>query len=298
MRKPFIISVATAAFLILGQAAPNLSAHAQAPITIKAGQEAKVTADSLNIRSTPSTRSSVIGTFKQGKVILVKNVTNGWAEVSYNNKPAYVSATYLQPVTVPGQKGVVTASTLNVRTAPSTSGKVIGSVKKNATVIITKKLSNGWIEISYQGKAAYVSGQYVTEGIVPKPQPSQLSAYEQKVVELTNAERTKYGLPALTVDTQLSKVARMKSEDMYKQNYFNHTSPTYGSPFDMMHSNSITYRMAGENIAMGQPTPEEVVKAWMNSPGHRANILKDGYTSIGVGYVASQNIWTQEFIGK
>ncbi|MDC2864029.1 CAP domain-containing protein [Bacillus sp. BP-3] len=125
-----------------------------------------------------------------------------------------------------------------------------------------------------------------------------LSAFEQKVVDLTNAERTKQGLPALKVDTELSKVARIKSEDMQKNHYFDHTSPTYGSPFDMMKQFGISYKSAGENIAQGQRTPEEVVQAWMNSAGHRANILNSGYTHIGVGYVENGNYWTQEFISK
>ncbi|WP_243521209.1 CAP domain-containing protein [Bacillus pseudomycoides] len=125
-----------------------------------------------------------------------------------------------------------------------------------------------------------------------------LSEFEQRVVELTNAERTKQGLPALKVDAELSKVARAKSEDMQKNNYFDHNSPTYGSPFDMMKKFGISYKSAGENIAQGQRTPEEVVQAWMNSEGHRANILNSGYTHIGVGYVESGNYWTQQFITK
>lgn len=127
---------------------------------------------------------------------------------------------------------------------------------------------------------------------------SSVSAFEKQVVELTNAERAKNGLPALTLDTNLSKVARAKSEDMSKNNYFDHTSPTYGSPFDMMKQFGISYKAAGENIAKGQTTPEQVVKAWMNSEGHRANILSDKFTHIGVGYVANGNYWTQQFIGK
>ena len=127
---------------------------------------------------------------------------------------------------------------------------------------------------------------------------SQLSAFEQQVVDLTNAERAKNGLPALKVDVNLSKVAREKSSDMQRNNYFSHQSPTYGSPFDMMKKFGITYKSAGENIAMGQKTPSEVVQAWMNSEGHRANILNGSYTHIGVGYVANGNYWTQQFIGK
>lgn len=130
------------------------------------------------------------------------------------------------------------------------------------------------------------------------PTSSSISQFEKEVVELTNAERAKYGLTALTIDTELSKVARTKSQDMKDRNYFDHTSPTYGSPFDMMKQFGINYSSAGENIAQGQTTPQQVVQAWMNSEGHRANILKASYTHIGVGYVQSGNYWTQMFIGK
>lgn len=132
----------------------------------------------------------------------------------------------------------------------------------------------------------------------PAEEAKSLSEFEQRVVELTNAERTKQGLPALQIDTELSKVARIKSEDMQKNNYFDHNSPTYGSPFDMMKKFGISYKSAGENIAQGQRTPEEVVQAWMNSAGHRANILNSGFTHIGVGYAESGNYWTQQFITK
>ncbi|WP_419465914.1 CAP domain-containing protein [Bacillus spongiae] len=125
-----------------------------------------------------------------------------------------------------------------------------------------------------------------------------ISDIEQKVINLTNEERRKNGLPDLKAYPELSNVARVKSEDMKKNNYFSHTSPTYGSPFDMIRNHGVTYRAAGENIAKGQPTPEEVVKAWMNSEGHRRNILSRNFTHIGVGYTDSGHYWTQMFVGK
>ena len=121
--------------------------------------------------------------------------------------------------------------------------------------------------------------------------------YEQQVVTLVNAERAKYGLAALTLDETLCGYARVKSQDMHDQGYFSHTSPTYGSPFDMMRAFGVSYRAAGENIAMGYATPAAVVEAWMNSEGHRANILSANYTTLGVGYVADGGYWTQWFIG-
>lgn len=131
-----------------------------------------------------------------------------------------------------------------------------------------------------------------------KEQSDQLSQFEQEVVDLTNQERAKHGLAALKVDNALSKVAREKSNDMAANGYFDHNSPKYGSPFDMMKSFGISYNTAGENIAKGQRTPAEVVNAWMNSEGHRANILNGDFTHIGVGYVENGNHWTQQFIGK
>lgn len=123
-------------------------------------------------------------------------------------------------------------------------------------------------------------------------------AYEREVVRLVNVERAKAGLPALEYDWQLSRVARYKSEDMQKNNYFAHTSPTYGSPFNMMKSFGISYRTAGENIARGYSTPAAVVEGWMNSPGHRANILNSSFTHMGVGYVKIGSYWTQMFVGR
>ncbi|KIL48850.1 hypothetical protein KP77_20610 [Jeotgalibacillus alimentarius] len=128
--------------------------------------------------------------------------------------------------------------------------------------------------------------------------PQELGSFEAQVIELTNQERSKAGLPALSADVELSAVAEEKSADMARNQYFSHTSPTYGSPFDMMKSYGINYRSAGENIAMGQQTPQQVVDAWMNSEGHRQNILSTSYTHIGVGYVENGNYWTQMFIDK
>ena len=124
-----------------------------------------------------------------------------------------------------------------------------------------------------------------------------VSSYGNEVVRLVNIERGKQGLKPLASDWQLSRVARYKSQDMRDKGYFSHTSPTYGSPFEMMKSFGISYRTAGENIARGQKTPSEVVNAWMNSSGHRANILNSSFTKIGVGYVKDGSYWTQMFIG-
>lgn len=126
---------------------------------------------------------------------------------------------------------------------------------------------------------------------------ASVRACEQEVVRLVNAERAKHGLAALTEDWELSRVARYKSQDMHDNRYFAHNSPTYGTPFRMLRAFGLSYRTAGENIAMGYAAPAAVVAGWMNSEGHRANILSSAYTKIGVGYVADGHYWTQQFIG-
>lgn len=131
------------------------------------------------------------------------------------------------------------------------------------------------------------------------PAATSLGAYENQVVTLVNQERAKAGLAPLKINTKLAGVAERKAEDLRDKNYFAHNSPTYGSPFDMMKQFGITYTSAGENIAKGQKTPAEVMNGWMNSPGHKANIMNANYTEIGVGYVTDSNgttYWVQHFI--
>ncbi len=141
--------------------------------------------------------------------------------------------------------------------------------------------------------------------IVPEPtdkpaDPSYLSQDEQNMVNLVNSERLKAGLSPLKTDANLVKLARMKSSDMINKNYFDHYSPTYGSPFDMMKTYGVSYKYAGENIA-GAPSVERAHTALMNSPGHRRNILNSNYTHIGIGVVDGGpygKMFTQLFISK
>jgi len=131
------------------------------------------------------------------------------------------------------------------------------------------------------------------------PTIDDVKALEAEVVRLVNVERSKNGLGPLTHNWELSRVARCKSQDMMNKGYFSHTSPTYGSPFRMMESFGIRFSAAGENIAKGQRTPAEVMRDWMNSPGHRANILNGSYQQIGVGVAKDKSgryYWTQMFI--
>lgn len=119
-----------------------------------------------------------------------------------------------------------------------------------------------------------------------------------EVLKIVNQERSKQGLKALTLSSKLTDVATIKAKDMRDKNYFDHTSPTYGSPFEMMRHFGIQYQSAGENIAAGQKTAKEVMNSWMNSSGHRANILNADYAEIGIGYIEGGSYgtyWVQLF---
>ncbi|WP_246066924.1 CAP domain-containing protein [Paenibacillus koleovorans] len=161
-------------------------------------------------------------------------------------------------------------------------------------------------------RIAYPNQPQVQQPAYPQPQPQQptvqtpapnanppvtgnAAQFAQEVLNIVNSERAKAGLGALTMNGALSNMAMDKAKDMYHNQYFDHISPTYGSPFDMMNRYGISFNSGGENIARGQRSPSEVMTQWMNSPGHRANILNGNFTQIGVAYYNGD--WVQEFIG-
>lgn len=129
---------------------------------------------------------------------------------------------------------------------------------------------------------------------------TQVEATEQAraVLKLVNQERQQRGLNPLVLSSTLTSIATTKAKDMADNGYFDHTSPTYGSPFDMLRRYGVQYSSAGENIAAGQKDADEVMDSWMNSSGHRENILKAEYEQIGIGYVEGGRwgtYWVQLF---
>ncbi|MDO4301594.1 MAG: CAP domain-containing protein, partial [Clostridia bacterium] len=137
----------------------------------------------------------------------------------------------------------------------------------------------------------------VTETSTETTTSSENNSMARQLLTLVNQARAENGLSALTLNDSLSNVAQKKADDMKNNNYFSHTSPTYGSPFDMIKNAGISYKAAGENIAKGQKTAEAVFNAWMNSSGHRANILNSQFTQMGVGVTSGTTYWCQMFIG-
>ena len=134
---------------------------------------------------------------------------------------------------------------------------------------------------------------------IVKPQDSEFNAaYEAEVVRLVNEERAKYGLAALIQDDGAQNVAHVRAKEIVQS--FSHTRPDGSSCFTAASDLGVTYRSAGENIAYGYATPAQVVNGWMNSEGHRKNILSASYTKIGVGSYSANGVmyWSQFFIGR
>lgn len=210
--------------------------------------------------------------------------------------------------------GLVTATALNVRTGPGTGYRVIGTVYKNEYIRVFAKIGDWYVVQTPSDQIGAVSTQYVrkitgnagattttpTTNNSTTTNNTSASSEEIELLKLINAERTKNGLGELKFNEDLLKIARLKAKDLVDKNYFSHTSPTYGSPFDMMKTYGITYKTAGENIA-GNSTLQGAVTAWMNSEGHRANILSNAYNYTGIGIVDSPKygkVLVQMFIGK
>ncbi|WP_456273119.1 S-layer homology domain-containing protein [Bacillus sp. AK031] len=122
-----------------------------------------------------------------------------------------------------------------------------------------------------------------------------------EILRLTNIERAKVGAPPLKISTEVQPVAMLKAKDMAVNGYFSHTSPTYGSPFDMLKSFGVSYMRAGENLFAGDSSPSVAVSSWMDSQGHRENMLNPHFTHMGVGYAEGgpyRYYWVQMFITK
>ncbi|WP_058485907.1 CAP domain-containing protein [Defluviitalea phaphyphila] len=194
----------------------------------------------------------------------------------------------------------ITAYFLNVRTGPNTSYPVIGHLKRGQIVDVIGSL-NEWYVVhlpndsvgvisskytraySYHNKAEI--NEYNIENTVPTINNN--IAKEEIMLEYINNEREKEDLPPYVMDEDLLYIAKIKAKDMADNNYFSHVSPTYGSPFEMMKKFGISYSIAGENIA-GNTSVKNAHDAFMNSPGHRANILSKNYNKIGIGIVPDE----------
>ena len=236
-----------------------------------------VTASALNIRKGPGLSYDVIGKVYKNEFIRVYAKVGDWYVIQTEDDIiGAVSKDYVKPIYPQAE---------------------------NATENVTDESDNNTAN-SQEQSSVNISNSEEQNNIqasgVSQEELNLLSADEQAVFDLINSKREENGLPLLEIDEELQNVAKTKALDMVENNYFSHTSPTYGSPFDMVKSYGIKYKTCGENIA-GNSKVSGAVDAWMNSEGHRANILNKNYNYTGIGVVSSPiygKIYVQLFIGK
>lgn len=209
--------------------------------------------------------------------------------------------------------GLVTATTLNVRSGPGVQYKIVATVNQNEYIRVFAGVGDWYIvqvEGDYIGAVSkkYIKPIYASSSNTSGNQTSTgsqttdstMNSDEKEVLELINKQRTNNGLKPLQIDYEVQRMARIKAQDMVDNNYFAHESPIYGTPFNMLTSFKISYKTAGENIA-GNSSNSGAVQAWMNSSGHKANILNSSFTYTGIGVVNSSKygkVYVQVFIGK
>ena len=246
--------------------------------------------------------------------ICFESTTQSKPEVTTENTTQSVKPTYTTEATTESTtqsvkptyttEATTESTTQSVKptyTTEATTESTTQSVKPTYTTEVTTESTTQSVKPTYTTEATTESTtQKVTETSTETTTASANvnSSTAKELLNLVNKARAENGLSALTLNSNLSAVAQKKAEDMKNNNYFSHTSPTYGSPFDMIKNAGINYKTAGENIAKGQKTAEAVFNAWMNSSGHRANILNSRFTQMGIGVTDGSNkYWSQMFIG-
>lgn len=238
---------------------------------------AVVTAAKLNVRQGAATTHPVVCQLSKGQTVTIIGKMGEWYAVYVPGKNC-VGAAMAKYLKTSG--AAKTPAATPKTTAPKTTTPKTTTPKTTTPKTTTPKTTT-------------------PQGGTTTPSAT-LSAEEQQMLDLVNKARSDAGVAALKADGELMKVARLKAQDMVDKGYFSHQSPTYGSPFDMMRQFGISFKSAGENIA-GNKTVEGAFNAWMNSEGHRKNILNGNYDYTGIGIVSSPTygkMFVQMFIKK
>lgn len=223
-----------------------------------------------------------------------------------NNQGSMISATYEKADI---DYAVVTADAV-VKSGTSANASNMLTLKRGTAVKVLGKIDSWYVVLPSNNIVGLIPISSTVPQTTAAPQTipnvqnttgtSTLASDETNMVSLVNAERAKIGASALSINPQLTQIARLKSQDIATKNYFSHTSPTYGSPFEMMKTYGISYLYAGENLALNA-TVQAAHQALMNSPGHKANILNKNFNQVGIGVVTKSDgsrVYTQMFIGR
>lgn len=268
-----------------------------------------VTTANVNLRFNPSTTSSskiklvnknsalkIVGTIDNFNIVQLESNDVGLISKDYikSSDEAPKSAKTYENLTK--FYATVNAPNVALRAGPATSFKVNERLKEGTKVEVIGRIENFYTVVTENNNVGMIREDLLNKSSAQSPDETE----KDVILRLINEERKKAGRPLLTVDSTLEKAAQTKADDMVKNNYFSHTSPTYGSPFKMIQDFGISYKSAGENIA-GNPSIEAAVESWLKSDEHKKNILSNAYNYVGIGVANSKTygyIIVLMFIGK
>jgi uncharacterized YkwD family protein len=276
-----------------------------------------ITNEIVNFRSSTSVvPGSVISTLsKNTKLKIVGTIDNFYIVQLESNKVGcidkrYITINNVKPSTIDYTSvlkytATVVNDSTNVRRGPSTNFTRVTRLNKGTKVTVIGKVNSFSLIIYGTNKIGMVESSLISKTIISNNTQNNSNtstnlSNEDLLLKYINDERIKNKLPVLKTDNRLQEIAELKSKDMVSNDYFSHTSPSYGSPFNMMKNFGITYITAGENIA-GNSTMKKIFDSWMESENHRKNILSNAYNYIGLGVVNSERygyIATSMLIGK
>lgn len=265
--------------------------------------------ENVNFRSIPSTTSGKIRILSKGTSIkMVGTLDNFYIVQLGTNEVGVVYKSYITSISsapvgastytmITKKAATVAGDSVNYRRGPGTNFTTIAKLSKGIKVTIIGYISDWYLCITSSGTVGMIKKSLVTTsttssntgtstGTTTTTTVVKGDTNEELVLKLINQARASAGLKALTMDANILKIARLKATDMVNKGYFSHSSPTYGSPFAMMKTYGISYKVAGENIA-GNPSIEAAVNSWLNSSTHRENILSNSYNLIGIGVTKS-----------
>ena len=315
-KKTTIIVIVTVVFILV------FSTIFAATITHFA-PEYGITTANVNLRNRPtSDYSSFVRTLSPDtKIKIVGSIDNYYIVQLESNEVGIISKDY---ATITGNKtdnlvytdyspfyATIKGDNTIVRGGPSTSFKVYGKLNAGDKVYVIGAIENFLLIITQDNLVGMVRNdlleyysenvqENIQEEIQPENTTSNSKADVSYILEKINVARAEYGLPALTLDSLVTATAQTKAKDMVENNYFSHTSSTYGSPFEMMQNAGITYIAAGENIA-GNNDIDDAINSFLTSEEHSKNILSNSYNYIGIGIEKSNTygyIIVLMFIGK
>lgn len=284
----------------------KISAYGATNLNIQYG----VTTANVNLRKAPNLdTSTIVFTIPTNTNLeIVASLDNFYIVFLSDGKVGFVSKDYItikekqnnfpEFVTLDKYFATANSNSINLRGGPSTNFQIYGKIKNDEKVEVLGKINDFFLVLTKNNTIGMIREDLISKDF--NISDEQINEKTLQLLNLINNKRQENGLNQLETLPKLQEVAILKADDMVKNMYFAHESPTYGSPFNMMQNFGITYKTAGENIA-GNSTIDGALNSWLESESHKKNILSTEYNYIGIGIAPSQRygyVIVVMFIGK